>query len=207
MSNVKRGYESPKRQRQAEATRRRLASSARRLFSERGYAATTIASIAKEAGVAVQTFYAVFGSKRAVLFELLNEVEAEADLAGLREALRATSDPRRQLRHLVDFNVRLFEGAVDLLEVLRGAGSADADLAVAWREGEERRREAQALLVREWAKGGAFRAGLEESEAADVLWALTGPDAYRLFVLERGWPASRYGEWLLPALERLLFEE
>lgn len=207
MAAVKRKYESPKRREQADATRRHLAAAAKRRFSEEDYATTTIASIAGEAGMAVQTFYATYGSKRAVLSALLDEVDAEADVPGLLEELeRSASDPRRQLRNIVEFNARLFQGAADVLEVLRGAGSADPDLASVWREGEERRRKGQAPLVSAWSEAGALRPGLGEREAADVMWVLTGPDTYRLFVTERGWSVARYREWLTATLELLLFE-
>jgi AcrR family transcriptional regulator len=205
MGEVKRAYDSPRRRQQAEATRRRIAASARKLFARSGYAATSIESIASDAGVAVQTFYATYGSKRAVLLALLDEVEREADLPALRDRLQeSASEPRRQLRLIVEFNVRLFEGAADILEGLRSAGSADSDLAGVWREGEDRRREGQAPLIREWARLDALV--LPEHEAADILWAFTGPDTYRLFVRERGWAALRYAEWLFSALERLLFK-
>lgn len=207
MGEVKRNYDSPQRRRQAETTRRRLAASARKLFAQKGYAATTIESIASDAGMAVQTFYAAYGSKRAVLLALLDETEREADLPGLRDRLQeSASDPPQQLRHVIDFNVRLFQGAGDVLEVLRAAGSADADLAAVWREGEDRRREGQAPLVREWARLDTLRPGLSEHEAADILWAFTGPDTYQLFIRERAWPVSKYADWLVSALEQLLFK-
>jgi len=206
MGKVKRSYDSPARRRQAETTRRRLIASARKLFVQHGYDATTIDSIASDAGVAVQTFYATFGSKRTVLLAILDEIEHEADLPVLRMALEeAAADPRRQLRHIVDFNARLFSRTADVLEVVRAAGRADADLVSFGREGEERRRAGQGPLVRGWARSGALRPGLREKEAADILWALTGPDTYRLFVTERGWPVSRYSKWLLSTLEQLLF--
>ena len=43
---------------------------ARRLFLERGYAATTIPQIAAAADVAVPTIYWAFGSKRAIVSEI-----------------------------------------------------------------------------------------------------------------------------------------
>ncbi len=56
---------------------------------------------------------------------------------------------------------------------------------------------------------GRFAAnpGAMQNDAADVLWALTGPDTYRVFVVERGWSAARYRAWLGTTLERLLFAE
>src|SRR5260370_37645007 len=56
----------------AQATRRRIRDAARRLFVERGYVATTIEAIAGEASVAVPTVYLAFGTKRALLAELLD---------------------------------------------------------------------------------------------------------------------------------------
>lgn len=207
MGEVKRSYDSPRRRRQAEATRQRVASTARKLFAERGYTATTIEAIARDAGVSVQTFYATYGSKRTVLLALLDEVERAADLGGLRHELQdAAAEPRRQLRYVIEFNARLFGGAGDVLEVLRDAGNVDDDLASVWREGEERRRQGQAPLVRQWMRRNALRESLMEQEAADILWAFTGPDTYRLFIRERGWPVSRYAEWLSGALEQLLFD-
>ena len=206
MGKVKRDYDSPKRRQQAEETRRRLVGSARRLFGRTGYAATTIEAIATEAGVAVQTFYATYGSKRAILLALLDEVEVEADLSGLLKRLEESrSDPHRQLRLVVDFNAALYQRAGDVLEVLRAAGDADAALVSVWREGERRRREGQAPLVGAWARSRALAPGLSAEEAADVLWVLTGPDNHRLFTAELGWPVARYADWLYSALERFLF--
>jgi AcrR family transcriptional regulator len=204
--NSKRRYISPKRERQAEETRRTLAASARRLFTQQGYGATSIESIARGAGVAVQTFYATYGSKRAVLLALLDEVEAEADLLGLlKDVEQDASDPRRQLMHVTNFNIRLFQRGADVLEILRSAGGTDPDLAAVWREGEERRRKGQASFIREWARNGTLRPGLEQRHAADILWVLSGPDTYRAFVTERRWPISRYKTWLTATLEQVLF--
>ena len=201
----KRRYDSARRRQRAAATRARLRASAGRLFAERGYGATTVEAIAGDAGLAVQTFYAVYGSKRAVLFALLDEGEAAADLPGLLAGLRGTSDPRRQLRLVVDFNLRLFERVADLLEVRRAAGTTDPDVAAVDREGTERRRAGQAELVRGWASRAALKPGVGEPEAADMLWGLTSPNLYRLFVVERQWPGPRYGDWLFTTLEWLLF--
>jgi TetR/AcrR family transcriptional regulator of autoinduction and epiphytic fitness len=205
MSVVKRRYLAPRRQQRAAETRRLLAASARRLFLERGYVATTIEAIAADAGLAVQTFYAVFGSKKAVLLSLLDEGEEAAEFSELMNRLHALSDAREQLRLIVHFNVRLFGQLADLFQIRRTAGAAEPDIAAVERAGSERRRVGQSAFVREWAGHGELRPGLSESEAADTLWALTSPDAYRLFVVERRWNEARYRTWLFSTLEWLLF--
>ena len=60
----RRRYTSAARKAQAAATRRSILDAAHALFVADGYAATTIQAIADDAGVAVQTVYAVFGNKR-----------------------------------------------------------------------------------------------------------------------------------------------
>ena len=49
------------------ATKARIVEAATRLFIEHGYLDTTVAAIANEAGVALQTLYLSFGSKVAIL--------------------------------------------------------------------------------------------------------------------------------------------
>ncbi len=199
-----RRYDSEKRRRQAEATRRKMAASALALFSRDGYGATTVETVAADAGVSPATFYAVFGAKRGVLLELLEELEEEAGLASLRHSLEGLAS-REQLRRVVAFNARLFGRAAPLLDVLRQAGSSEPDLEELWREGEARRRKDQAPVVEAWVGRRALRPGLAREEAADLLWAWTGPDAYRLLVTECGWDPDAWTERTTTALGVLLF--
>lgn len=205
MPSQRKPYTSARRRERAAETRRRLADSARRLFREHGYAATTIAQIADDAGLAVQTFYAVFGSKRAVLTALIDQMEEGAEMPRLVEQLVADPDARNQLGLIVDFNVKLFDRGADVLEILRSAASAEPDLAQVHRQGEARRRRDQRRLVEGWAARGALRAELSMREAADTLWAMTSPDVYRLFVHDNGWPKPRFAAWLRRLLSQVLF--
>lgn len=200
-----RAYDAPRRRASAEQRRGRILEAARQLFGRHGYGATSIERIASEAGVAVPTVYAIYGSKRALLFDLLDREDAQADVAGLKHDLAAAAgDPRRQLRRLVSFTCRFFAQAADIVEIARGAGSTDEDLLALWREGEERRLRGQAPLTRAWARSGALRPDLNAKAALDILWAMTGADHYRLFVVERNWSPERYETWLRETLQRLL---
>jgi AcrR family transcriptional regulator len=203
---TRRKYESSARQAQAAETRRRLTAAARGLFAARGYGAATIAAIAAEAGVSAQTVYATFGSKRGLLLAMLDQIEDDADLAAMQEALRAQADdPPAQLRLQVEFAVRLFKGAGELLSLVRGSISVDDDLRSFWATGERRRREGQAFVVESWARSGALRPGLTAAEAADVLWGLTDPDVYDLFVSGNRWTPERFRDWLELTLRTQLF--
>jgi|SRR5215212_167674 len=204
MEPVKRTYHSPKRERQAQQTREQIIDTARRLFARDGFAKTTVEAIAREAGVSAQTVYASVGSKRGIVLALLDRMEVEGGSEELRRELGSSKDPGRQLRAIVRFNRQLFERGQDVLKVVM-ATRADPDVEAFGWEGEARRREGQARWVRAWAEAGVLRPNLDEGEAADVLWAFTGPELYWLFAVNRGWPGSRFEEWLFDTLESQLF--
>jgi AcrR family transcriptional regulator len=180
-----------------------LVCAARRLFAERGYLSTTVEAIAAQAGTAPQTFYKVIGSKRAVIFALLDEMAVNADPGALAAALEGTDRADEQLAMLVDYRVRLFTGAIDILEAARAAAPGDPDVAAMWAEGEARRRRNQQQPLAAWRDSGALHGDLARADV--ILWALTGPDLYRLYVLEGEWPVDTYRDWLTGTLRAQLF--
>lgn len=203
----KRSYRSQRRSENAADTRRRILAGARKLFIGSGYGATTIDAIARSAGVASQTVYVGFGSKRGVLFALLDEIVVDADVEGLEKAIEAAAgDAPRQLRERIAFNVRLFDGAIDLVTIVRTISGVEADSQAMWEEGEARRYQTQFEMVEEWARAGSLKPGLTAEQATDRLWALTGPDVYRLFVVERGWRSEDFRAWLVDTLEPQLLK-
>ena len=207
MANVKRPYRSPRRREQAEETRRRIRTSARGLFVARGYGGTTMESIADDAGVAVQTVYATFGSKRGILMALLDQMAVEADRPRMEAAVKAAAgNPRQQLRERLAFTSRLYAAGADLIDIARSVSGIEPDLRAFWQEGEARRHRGTSELVAEWEATGALAPGVTAKQATDIMWALGGPDVFRLFTVERQWSRKRFREWLGATLELLLFE-
>jgi AcrR family transcriptional regulator len=206
--DVNRAYRSPRRREQAEETRRRILTAARTLFVTEGYGRTTIDAIATEAGVATQTVYATSGSKSAMLMALLDQLALDADLPRLQEGiLRASDDPRRQLREAISFTGRLYAAGFDLIDLARTISGVEPDLARMWKAGEQRRYDADAKLVATWTRAGAIRSGLSARAATDLLWALSGPDAFRLLNKERGWSERSRIEHISRMLEVMLFND
>jgi AcrR family transcriptional regulator len=80
------------RDRQAEATRALLVSVARQLFTERGYAGTSIEDIIEAAGVARGALYHHFAGKDALFAAVYQAVQADVAAAVVAAAL-AASDP------------------------------------------------------------------------------------------------------------------
>jgi len=90
-------YHSRVRQHQAEETRRRILEAARILFESCGYAVTALEAIAEIALVSPKTIVAVFGSKRALLTEVINPEAFSTPVQQLIEELSGTEDPPRRL--------------------------------------------------------------------------------------------------------------
>lgn len=172
----------------------------------RGYGGTTMESVADDAGVAVQTVYATFGSKRGILLALLDRMAAEADLPRMQAAVdAATGKPRKQLRERLAFTSRFYAAGADLIDIARTVSGVEPDLRAFWHEGEGRRYRATSTLVAEWDAAGALAPGVTARQATDIWWALGGPDVFRLFTVERRWSRKRFQEWLGATLETVLF--
>lgn len=204
MSPRKRGYHSPVRQQQADQTRRRIIEAAQILISERGYEGATMEAIAQQAGVATPTVYAAFGGKKGIVAQLIDSARFGPAYQELIAEARRTTEPVERLGFAARIARRIYDSEREAMDLLRGAGAVAPELGAMDREREEDRYDAQAGMIEFLVDAGALRPGLERGAAHDVLWALTGRENYRLLVLERGWSADRYEQWLAEVLAALL---
>src|SRR5918998_3356489 len=108
------------RQRQALWTRRLIVDAARKLFLERGYTATTIEAIAKEADVAVSTVYAIYKNKRAILRAIREAWHEQTHAREINEEASRQPDPERRLRLVALANRRQWEAGSALVAVYLG---------------------------------------------------------------------------------------
>ncbi len=202
-----RKYHSSVRQRQAEATRAAIAGAARKLIFSRGYEAAKIDVIAREAGVAAQTIYAIFGSKQAILAELLNQDSFGPDYEELARQALETTDPEAKARFPARIARQIHDAQSSTFDRFRGAGVVAPDLVKLENEMECRRYEAQRPIITFLREAGRLRAGLSETAARDLLWTLTSREVYRLLVRERGWASQAYENWLADTLASSLLEK
>jgi AcrR family transcriptional regulator len=206
----RRRYHSARRQAQAEATRRDIMHTARRLLRERGYPATTVADVARAAGVSTKTVYLAFATKRDLLMAVWDSAISGKDDAvpvaerdWFREALEA-ADPHEQLELVARNSRQVKERAADMMEVVRSAASVDAELAQLWRGMQEEFHANQRVVIEALAAKGGLRNGLDMDEATDLLWTLNHPSVYQLLVEQRGWSPDRYERWLATLLRQQL---
>jgi AcrR family transcriptional regulator len=206
----KRVYDSALRKQQAGQTRMRILDAAQELFAARGYPASTVEAIAAAAGVAVDTVYATFGSKREVLKSLL-DVRVGGDDATIDlldrpgpQAVRAERNQQTQLSTFARDVTEIIERVRPVDDIIRGAAAVDADVAALRVRIQESRYQSMREFVSWVAANGPLRDGLNEEDAATILWTLTSPEVHGLLRAVRGWPAERYTAWLNDSLTRIL---
>ncbi|HZC06262.1 MAG TPA: helix-turn-helix domain-containing protein [Ktedonobacterales bacterium] len=208
-----RRYHSPQRQRQAELTRRNVLDAARRLFATRGYAATTLPAIAREADVSPATVTAVFGTKARLLDDLVHlVVRGDTDTPSLTErpwwqAMLSEPDPRRKLILFASNGRHIHERSADIAAIMQGAAAADPEIAAKLRRLADGRRADACTVAQSLAEQKTLAAGMTVEKAADLMWALGSHDLYRMLVIEQGWTPEDYERWLAESLTHSLVDQ
>ena len=185
--------------------------SARVLFINDGYAATTMDRIAEHASVAVQTLYYTFRTKGQLLCEVV-EATAAGDQdappvqqrAWVQEMLTATSG-QRALALAVEHGGDIFVRAAPLWPVITEA-AADPRVAQYWRGVAADRRASQARLIARLGELGVLRDDLGVDRGTDLIVALFGHDVFRSLVSQAGWSVPEYKAWLLTTLAQQLLQ-
>ena len=191
------------------ATRRRMVGAAYRLFCEKGYVATTMEAIAREAHVAVPTLYFTFRTKGAILGEVLgaavmgfDEPVGPEDAPWYR-AFEAEPDPRRALEILVENTAPILRRVAPLVAATHAA-AGDPEVTAISELSEERRRDGYQVIVRQLAAKGGLRQGLTVARATDILLVLLGPQLFDALESGRGWSPTETNRWVVEVLTQQL---
>ncbi|GGP02711.1 TetR/AcrR family transcriptional regulator [Nonomuraea glycinis] len=200
----RRRYDSLRRAAQAVDTRAEIVRAARRLFVARGWAATTVRDVAREAGVSVPTVYSVYGNKAGLTRALADAADLSAGLSQQVAQLEAAAgNPERQLATMAAFDRRLYERAGDVITLVREAGRTEPELAAAYRDGRRRADETRVAVFSSW-PAGTLRPGLDVQQAVDIYAGLCSIDVYTTLTAERGWSPDRVEQWWSETLVREL---
>ena len=203
---TRRPYRSSKHEAMRQATRQSVIAAAGRLFSERGYAGSSIEAIAGAAGVAVPTVYAAFGNKRSILRAMIAaaiEGERPRPVAErLREQAAGVPDPATRVQKLMRLHVLLLAKTADVRRVVRGAAATDPEI--------------QALLDEVYGRvytdcqtsaGLALSVASDDARTrrlADVMFAFTSSDLFDLLTGQRGWSVAEYERWAIQTVTAAL---
>jgi AcrR family transcriptional regulator len=209
----RRAYDSSGRAAAAEGTRRAILAAARKLLIERGYAGMTMAAVASEAGIAVDTIYASIGRKPELVALLVESSISGSDQAVPAEAreyvmrIRAATDAGEKLATYAAAVRTIHFRLAPIVRALREAMRSHPGLGELWQQIADRRRRNMADFAADLAATGQVRPGLSQDELADLLWTMGAPEFYSLLVKDAGWSAERFESWLADAWRRLILAE
>jgi AcrR family transcriptional regulator len=181
-----------------------------RLFSTKGYLATSIEDIAAEAGVARPTVFTAVGPKPVILRTVVDQALAGddapvpiAERSWWREAIEEP-DPVRSIQLYARNMCRIAGQGALVLRALEIAASIDTDAADVWARFQQQRRVGlNEFAVKLAQKTSALR--YDEDTITDTMWTLA-PDAYLRLVHDAGWPVERFQAWLADLLLRMFLE-
>jgi AcrR family transcriptional regulator len=205
-----RPYRSAVRVEGARRTRIAIVLAARQLFENRGYRGTSLSAVAEAAGVARPTVTAAFGSKPALLREVVEQALAGddepvpvADRPWFRPVLTAQTHQEllaayAQVCTLIDARTaRVFE-------VVRRAADASPEVADLWERTQRNRRAGAGIVVTQLTRLGPVPGWPGEDQAVDIVWLFNDPALYDTLVVQCGWPEPEFTAWLTVRMQQAL---
>ncbi|RKN50877.1 TetR/AcrR family transcriptional regulator [Micromonospora endolithica] len=206
-----RRYHSPVREENARRTRRALVAAATKLFVANGYTATSLADVAAAAGVARPTVTAAFGTKPALLRQVLDEALAGDD-APVPVAERPWYRPVREadtqsgvIDAYADVCMLIGGRTAAIFETVRRAADTGPEVGEVWATLLRNRRfGAYAVVERLRSLGDPLRQGDDVERAADVVWFFNDPAHYAALVLHAGWTPEEFRAWLATQMRAAL---
>ncbi|HKV86761.1 MAG TPA: helix-turn-helix domain-containing protein [Candidatus Dormibacteraeota bacterium] len=189
---VKRTEQPDLRSEHAAATRSRVLRAAKKLFAEKGYAATTIAALADEAGVAVQTLYSAFGSKAGIAVSVMEDAVISSGIREANAAALREPDGEKAVRIVASAGARLYSVEAVLVKLLSAEVAAD----FARISNRHRLQDITRLATTSAGIASRFRTKEDASRAAIAAWAVSGIETYDRLVLQAGWSHEHYVQWL-----------
>ena len=204
-------YVSPLREAQAAQTRRRILDASVSVFGEAGYSGASLARIATEAGVSLETVKQN-GPKAALLLAGFDHAfsgeEGEGPLHAREfgETIARAADDE-VLPQLVAFIATANARVARLWPRLLEAASADAEVARRLRELQANRRRDMLSAIALFRERALCRSERPDRELADALSFLISPESYTQLVLDAGWGAAAYRRWLQRAVEHLVLAD
>jgi AcrR family transcriptional regulator len=200
----KRPYDSARRREQAQQTRAAILDVARRRFLDDGFAPTTIAAIASDAQVSVDTIYKAFGGKPGLVNAICQQAlagEGPVPAEVRSDAIQAHDrDPRQIIRGWGKLTAEIAPRIAPILLLVRAAATADPDMARLQSQLSAQRLERMTHNARNLANTGGLHHGLTVKRAAEIMWTYSSSELYELLVLERGWPLKHYSNFIADAM-------
>ena len=199
-----RKYDQKLRATRADATRRRILDSLEERLRVAPTEPVSVDDIATRAEVSRSTIYLVFGSRSGLFDALVTDLFERAGLPNLTEAV-AHPDAREHLRGGLRASSEMLANIREVAAALYAMSALDPDsVGGAIVRQEERRWGGMQHLARRLDEQGQLRDDVTVEEAADVLWMLTGFEAFDALYTGRGLSVDAVSRVLAATAERTL---
>jgi AcrR family transcriptional regulator len=198
-----RTYDASGRRALALQRRARILDIAGERFRIQGYAATTVAEVARRARVSEETVYKAFGGKSGLVRELRARAleGAGSEPAESRsDRLRDDDDPARIVHGWAVLASEVAPRVAPILLLVRDAALLDPGMRELAAELDEERRVRMAANAAALHRAGHLRPGLSVRRATDLMFAASSPEMFELLVLRCGWDLRRYSRHLEDSL-------
>ncbi len=164
----------PRKLRRGPLTRTQILDASLRLFSEKGFARTSVRDIAQAAGITDAAIYYHFASKRDLFEALIEERGFTAALEGLERA-EITVGPREAITGIAIGALEFIYGNRDLMKVLMLEAMAEDPVAAEeYRILFERWARAEARILRHYAEHGQLRTEAIDELATQLVLTVLG---------------------------------
>ena len=194
-SEVKaRPYDATGRREQAAARQARIVEAARNRFLADGYAATTVATIAADADVSVDTIYKRFGGKLGLLEAAWwRALEGRGDRPAEEraDAAAAGGDAGAMIDTWATLSAEVAGESSRLFALIRSLAVVDPAVGALYQRIEQSRTDRMTHNAELLAATGALRPGLSVQHTRDILLAVSGHLPEPLLD-QAGWPAQDY---------------
>jgi AcrR family transcriptional regulator len=162
--------------------------------------------LAQDANVSAPTVYALFKSKLGIVRALMDEALPTPQYEALLMEVNQEKTADGLFRIAAKIARQMYDAERDQMDMFQSASVLAPEFKILEKEREQRRYQRQEESMERVVKEKDLKKGLNFSQARDILWAFTGRDMYRLFVIEQGWTSDAYEKWLAQLLVKTLLE-
>jgi hypothetical protein len=172
-----------------------------------------VGDVAGRAGVSQQFIYAAFGGKSGLLAKVVDwtlvgddepiPMAERPSIIAIKQERTITGKCALHARHVRQLAPRVSP----LVQMLRAAAHADADVRAIYETREQQRHTGASLLVANLRTAGELRAGLSDAQGADAIWALTPDVLWTALVMNRGGAEDDFEVWYAGQVAAAVLED
>ncbi len=207
----RRRYDSSGRQAQARRSQEAVLEAAHRQFLRAGYFATTIAAIAADAGVSVETIYKAFGGKSGLVRAIYDRgLRGQGPISAYERSDQMRTletDPKTIMRKWGELTTEVAAQVTPIRLLIRAAAATDPEIAGLLKDSDNERLERMRHHAEFLAQRGYLRDGVTTTRASDILYTCSAVELYELLVLQRGWSLPEFAQFVSNFMISALLKE